>query len=212
MMALPKTFSGDIRISRRALTGAGLTAVGCCLLAPAALAAELNDDGLHVQPWFLESFLDLREDQAEATAAGKLFAIFFEQRGCPYCKEMHEVNFQKKQIVDYVTGNFAVLQLNLWGSRTVTDFDGEELEERDLARKWAVNFTPTIVYFDAEVPEGQSGKHAEVARMPGYFKPFHFLSMFEFVRTGAYADHGFQRFLQDKFKNLEAKGIKPEVW
>ena len=178
----------------------------------AGAAVEMNDDGLHVQPWFMETFLDLRDDLAETTAAGKRFAVLWEQRGCPYCREMHEVNLQKKQIVDYLTANFGILQLNLWGSRRVTDFDGEELEERDLARKWAVNFTPTIVFLGTKVGEGKSGKDAEVARMPGYFKPFHFISMFEFVKQEAYADNGFQRFLQDKFEALEAKGIKPDVW
>ena len=32
------------------------------------------------------------------------------------------------EIAGYVSSNFGVLQLNMWGSRTVTDFDGEELE------------------------------------------------------------------------------------
>ena len=41
------------------------------------VAAEprMGDDGLHKQDWFLESFLELPEDLAEATAQGKRFAI-----------------------------------------------------------------------------------------------------------------------------------------
>ncbi|NNE24586.1 MAG: thioredoxin fold domain-containing protein [Rhizobiales bacterium] len=200
-------------MDRRTFHKASVGAAGVVLLPSLARAAvETNDDGLHIQPWFMETFLDLREDLGELAAEGKRFAVLFEQRGCPYCREMHEVNLQKKQIVDYLTGNFGILQLNLWGSRKVTDFDGEELEERDLARKWAVNFTPTIVFLGTTVAEGKSGKEAEVARMPGYFKPFHFISMFEFVKQEAYAEKGFQRYLQDKFHELEAKGVKPDVW
>ena len=48
--------------------------------------------------------------------------------------------------------------------------------------------------------------------MPGYMKPFHHISMFEYVKKEGYKDQVFQRFLHDKFKKLEAKGIKPKVW
>src|SRR5690606_4822234 len=53
---------------------------------------QRNDDGLYTQAWFHESFLDLKEDLAEAEKAGKSLAIIFEQRGCPYCKETHVTN------------------------------------------------------------------------------------------------------------------------
>jgi thioredoxin-related protein len=202
-------------LDRRTFNVSGLALAGISAapaLVRAAAELEMNEDGLHVQPWFLESFLDLREDHAESRANGKGFVVLWEQRGCPYCRELHRVNFQKKQIVEYLNSKYTILQLNLWGSRKVTDFDGTELEERKLARKWAVNFTPTTVFFSKEVAEGKSGREAEVTRMPGYFKPFHYLSMFEFVEQGAYEKQGFQRYLQDKFKDLEAKGIKPDVW
>ncbi|MGI9400759.1 MAG: thioredoxin family protein [Rhizobiaceae bacterium] len=171
----------------------------------------VDDDGIYTQPWFNhESFLVLSEDLEEAVADGKRFAILWEQKGCPYCREMHRVNFAKPEIRDFVKQNFQVLQLNMWGSKKVTDFDGEELEERDLARKWRVSFTPTIVFAGPEV--GKTAEETEVMRMPGYFKPFHFISMFEYVKAEAYRDQNFQRFLQDKFKKMEAEGKKPEVW
>ncbi|MAS07041.1 MAG: thioredoxin [Ahrensia sp.] len=191
-------------IDRRQFTLLLAASAGAATALP-AIAAEIGEDGLHVQPWFMQTFLDLAEDKAEAEAAGKHFAVVFEQRGCPYCKEMHEVNFARPEIADYVSSNFGVLQLNMWGARAVTDFDGEELEERDLARKWNVHFTPTIVFFGP-------GGDAEVIRMPGYFKPFHFISMFEYVAGGHYAEEGFQRFLQARFDRLEEEGKKPDLW
>lgn len=193
-------------------TLAAATVAGARRLAAASDEPEINDDGLHVQPWFMESFLDLREDHAEVTGAGKHFAIFFEQRGCPYCREMHRVNLADKKISGFIEKNFGVLQLNLWGARKVTDFDGEELEERALAKKWRVAFTPTIVFLPDNISPGKSGRDLEVARMPGYFKPFHFMTMFEYVNAGAYEHQGFQRFLQAKLESLKAKGVKPKVW
>ncbi len=205
---------------RRREFNVGILASGLALAARRSVAEEariepiLGDDGLYHQPWFLNSFLDLKEDLAEASAAGKRFAIIWEQRGCPYCRETHLVNFAKPEINRFIRENFVMLQLNLWGSREVTDFDGETMEERALARKWGVMYTPTIMFMEESVDKvaGRSGKDAEVVRMPGYFKPFHFISMFEYVKDRAYTSTHFQKYIQDKAERLRAKGIEVEIW
>src|SRR6516225_7198312 len=107
----------------------------------------LTDDGLYKQPWFLESFLDLSDDLEGARKEGKRYAIMWELRGCPYCKETHLVNFAQPRILDYIKSNFEIVQLNILGSRQVTDFDGEVLAEKDLARKYEVRYTPTFQFF-----------------------------------------------------------------
>lgn len=205
-------------ISRRIFL-ASATAGTVAAMTPIASAATgdelvMGDDGLYLQPWFMQTFLHLPEDLEEARAAGKRFAVLWEQKGCPYCKEMHEVNLRIPEVREYVRGNFGLLQLNLWGAREVTDYDGEVLEERKLARKWRVNYTPTIQFFPESLEKigGQSGASVEVARMPGYFRPFHFISIFEFVKERAYERTDFQRYLQEKFARIEAEGKKPEVW
>ena len=166
-------------------------------------AAILTDDGLYRQPWFLDSFLDLSEDLAEAAAAGKRFAVMWEQKGCPYCQETHLVNFAQPEIQDFVRDNFEILQLNLFGSREVTDFDGEALEERTLARKSGIAFTPTIQFLPEDAAEVTGGgKTAEVARMPGYLRPPHFLAMFRFVREKAYLKTSFRKYLSASYTKL----------
>ena len=175
-----------------------------------SMATTINEDGLHVQPWFTDSFLFLKEDVADAAADGKRVAVLFEQRACPCCKEMHNVNLADPGISEFIKNNFSIIQMSLWGAREVVDLDGKTLEERALALRWRVNFTPTIVFLPT--PEEVAKGEVEVARMPGYFKPFHFLSMFEFVDAGAYVDQNFQHFLQNKFKLMEEKGVKPKVW
>lgn len=173
------------------------------LWAAPGLAAEpkLGDDGLYHQDWFLQSLLDLRDDLAEAQAAGKRLAIVWEQKGCPYCRDLHTVNLADPKTAAWISQRFAVLQLNLWGDRPVTDFDGQELPEKELARKYRITFTPTIQFFPRSLEEmaGRGGMEAEVARMPGYFRPFHFISMFEYVWDERYA-HGqeFQRYILEK--------------
>jgi thioredoxin-related protein len=190
---------------------AGLSAVGAGRLAE---AAKLNDDGLHVQDWFIDSFLDMREDVQTAHDEGRNFAVIIEQRGCPYCKKTHEINFAHPKVAEYIPANFDMVQLNLHGSRAVTDFDGEELEERAVARKWQANFTPTILFFPPpeDLAEGKTGRDLEVARLPGYFRPFTFMQMFKFVREGGYRESNFQAYLGEQVRALEAQGGDPANW
>ncbi len=174
---------------------------------------EKGEDGLHKQPWFQDTFLDLSEDLEEAQSQNKRLVIFWEQRGCPYCKAMHEVNFRIPRIVDYLKGNFFSLQLNMWGDREVTDFDGETLSEKELARKHRVLFTPTMQFFPETLAEakGYPGHMVEVLRIPGYFKPFHFYFLFRYVREKGYEkEPSFQRWLDTQGDRLRAMGIDVE--
>lgn len=125
-------------------TRRGMLAFALATAAPRlSFAAEppMGDDGLYQQDWFLQSFLDLAEDLAEATAKSKRFVLLWEQHGCPYCHDLHRINFADARAVAYIRERFAVLQLNLWGDREVTDFDGEKLREKDFARKYRINIS-----------------------------------------------------------------------
>ncbi len=174
--------------------GAGLPAGR----AGAASEPVLTDDGLYRQPWFLESFLDLEEDLTLAADNGKRFAVMWELKGCPYCKETHFTNFADPTIETFVRRHFEILQLNIIGSRLVTDFDGEEMSEKALAGKYGVRFTPTIQFFptDAQGVAMRPARQREVARMPGYFRPDHFLAMFKFVAEEAYEGGDFRTYLR----------------
>lgn len=158
----------------------------------------MTDDGLYKQPWFLESFLDLNDDLDGAAKEGKRFAVMWELKGCPYCKETHFVNFARPEIADYIKANFEVLQLNIIGSRKVIDFDGAEMSEKDLAAKYAVRFTPTFQFFPERAAPLKSLAPAkrEVARAPGYLRPEDFLAMFRFVREKAYETKSFRDFVK----------------
>lgn len=189
-----------------------LAGLALSLAGPVRAAGEMGDDGLHKQDWFTDSFLELGDDLQTAADAGRGLMILFEQAGCPYCRELHQVNFSRPEIVDYLTAHFDVIQLDLWGAREVLDFDGQALEERALAAKWGVNFTPTTVLFPASHAGADDPRQAEAFRLPGYLKPFHYLSSLEYVVTGEYEKQPFQRYLQDKFEVLHQQGIDPDVW
>lgn len=165
---------------------------------PARADALLGDDGLYTEPWFLQSFLILAEDVAAATVEGKRYAIMWELKGCPYCRETHLVNLARPDIAGYIKSNFEVLQLNIIGSRPVTDFDGEVLAEKDLARKYDVRYTPTFQFFgeDPGALASLPAQRREVARAAGYLNPDDFLAMFRFVREKAYTRESLRAYLK----------------
>jgi len=164
------------------------------LLAGHAPAAELGEDGLHKQPWFALTFKDMAEDLETASEEGKRLAIIFEQRGCIYCTRLHEKVFSRPEVADYVSENFMVVQMNLFGDEEVTDFDGETLPEKKMAKRWGVVFTPTILFMPEEIPDDGTAGAAAVAAMPGAFGRGTTLHMFEWVAAKGYeGDEHFQK-------------------
>lgn len=168
-------------------------------LALPAGATELGvgDDGLHKSDWMRDTFKDLREDLDEANAEGKRLVLFFEQRGCVYCRQMHTEVFPRPEIDSYIRDNYFVVQLNLHGDTEVTDFDGEVMSEKQIARRWNVLFTPTILFLPEDVPEDATAAQSAVAVMPGAFGPGTTLDMFTWVNEKRYMlDNGedFQRY------------------
>ena len=160
-------------------------------------ASEIGDDGLHKTDWMRDTFKDLREDLAEANAEGKRLVLFFEQRGCIYCKKMHEEVFSDPTVSDYIEEYFFVVQLNLHGDTDAVDFDGQEMSEKDLARRWGILFTPTIMFLPQEVDDGVIAPQAAVATMPGAFGRGTTLDLFTWVQEERYLiENGedFQRY------------------
>jgi len=182
---------------RRALAALGAGALAL-RAAPSFAKATLGDDGIYHMDWYLESFLDLNEDLAGATAKGKRFAILWGLKGCPACKRMHEVHMLDPKIETYIRDNFEILHLNHIGSREVTDFDGRKRSEKAFGEAYGIRFTPTVQFFP-ETTDGlaaKSGQAREVARMPGLLEPAEFLAMFRYVREKGYETATFPDWLK----------------
>lgn len=176
-------------------------------LVPAAGAFTIGEDGLHKEEWFSETFKDVAEDIETAAAAGKRLAIVVEQRGCIYCRKMHEDLLSDPEVADYIKANFMIVQYNMFGDVEVTDLDGEELTEKTAARKWGYVFTPTIVFLPEEAPEGVTVAQAAVATMPGAFGKWTFLNMFRWVREKGYeGEEHFQKYHARRINELRDAG------
>jgi len=196
--------------SRRIALKLMLALPAALMLAGGAVAKEgpcgkgtLTEGGLHTQPWFVhDSFLDMKEELAAAREEGKHFVVVVEQKGCPYCKDMHEKYFTDPDICKLVRDNFRVLQIDLRGSREVTDFDGKTMPEKEWARKHLkLGFTPSLLFFagKAEDIAKKPPRERPVAVMEGLYNPFDFKALFLYVK-------------EDAFKTKSWKDFRREQW
>jgi thioredoxin-related protein len=151
--------------------GIGLAA---CILAGAAFAQpQPSPHAIDIPPWFVDTFLDFREDVDEAARAGKRLLVYFGQDGCPYCKKLMTANFSQPNIVAKTRAGFLPVALNLWGDRELKWLDGRTLSEKELGRVLGVQFTPTILIFD------ERGK--VVVRLDGYYPPQRFNAVLDYA-------------------------------
>ena len=180
-----------------------LAALAALLLAIPVAAAELGDDGLHKADWMRDTFKDLREDFAEAKAEGKRVVVIVEQRGCIYCRDMHENTFPDPRIQKLLHETYFPIQLNLHGDTEIVDTDGEVLSEKAAARKWNVLFTPTMIFFPPELDESKPATAQAVAIMPGAFGPGTTFDMLTWVAEERYLDQS-----EEDFQRYHARRIR----
>ena len=100
---------------------------------------------------------------AEAAAQKKRVMLYFGQDGCPYCKQLLEVNFRQRETVERMQKGVVALALNIWGDREVVWTDGKARTEKALAAHLKVQYTPTLVFLDE--------KGGIALRVNGYWPP-----------------------------------------
>jgi thioredoxin-related protein len=152
--------------------------------------------------WFTESLLDLREDVKEAAAQGKRVMLYFGQDGCPYCKQLMEVNFRQAAIAEKAQRHLVALALNIWGDREVTWIDGAVTSEKRLAAQLKVQFTPTLLFLDE--------RGGVALRLNGYYPPHEFEAALDYVAAKVDAKTPFADFLKTKAKAAARETLNPQ--
>ncbi len=169
------------------------------VMASAAFAAEED-----FPSWFKESFLDIREDIAEARKAGRRLMLYFHQDGCPYCAKLLADNFGQKAIVDKTRRHFDVIAINIWGDREVTDLAGQTMPEKEFARAMKVQFTPTVVMFDE-----QGGV---ALRLNGYLQPHKFEAALDYAGRRLEKKQNFADYLAKHAREPAAPRLNDAPW
>ncbi len=137
-------------------------------------------EGIHHQNWFQETSFDLQKDLANAKKSNKNLVLLWEQIGCIYCAKMHANVFTRPDIVELITDNFHVVQMDMRGKRKFVGLDGREATESQIANAMIVNATPTTMFLDHE---------GDITfRAPGYVKPKFFKAIYQYVIEKAYED------------------------
>ena len=138
--------------------------------------------------WFVETFLDFREDVREARSQGKRLLVYFGQDGCPYCKLLMQTTFTETRVVALVQRWFVPIALNLWGDREVRWVDGRKMTEKQLGAYLKVQFTPTLLLLNEE---------AEViARLNGYQSPPRMAAALQYAAERLEAKQPFADYMQ----------------
>ena len=133
-----------------------------------AVLFSLSAKAQEAPDWFAQSLLHLPDDVADAAREGKRVMLYFGQPGCPYCRQLMEVNFRQRPIAERMQKEFVSLELSIFGDRDITWTDGRETTEKKLAAQLKVQYTPTLIFLDE--------KGAIAHRVNGYFPPQRFMA------------------------------------
>ncbi len=156
---------------------------------------------LRFEPGFLKPPYDL---QAVVRKSSKPLLVLFEQPHCKACDELHDKVLQHK-ITRQEMKKLNIALVDMWSKDKLVTPDGTKTTVADWASKLNIKYSPSLVYFDS------SGK--EVFRAEAYLKAFHVHGTMAYVHEKAYLKQPeFQRYLQQRRKKLEKKGIKVDLW
>ncbi len=143
-----------------------------------------------VPTWFKDSFLDFRDDAAEAAESGKHMLVFADLKGCPYCAQMLQDNFKTSEKAggnrEFIQKYFDSIHIDIKGSREVAFNDTTEVSEKDLAKALDVHYTPTLLFMNAD--------NKVVARVNGYRSPREFRQVLNYVKEKAYLTTDFPSY------------------
>lgn len=163
-------------------------------------AREQASGRLHDESFFMRAPHDL----ARSRKGARPLAVFFEQKECAACDELHGRTLKRKSMLPLFR-KFDIARLELFGQGRVVTPDARQSTEERWARELNVAYTPSIIFFD--------GQGNEILRVEGYVRPFHLESSFAYVASGAYRkEPSFQRYIQRRAESIRQAGGKVEIW
>lgn len=139
-------------------------------------------------------FGNLPEEAASAREEDKILTIYFWQEGCPYCDRLEKEILSDTEIKKLVQAGFYLIEVNIFGAKEITGFQGEMTTEKEFAASHDIQFTPTLIFF------GSGGK--ELFRMIGAWDKPHFTAALTFVKDGHFKRTTFQEFTESVWPKI----------
>jgi len=149
--------------------------------------------------FFNKSFNNLSEELQTAREEGKNgILIMFTEPDCPWCHKMEATILNQKSIQDFYRNHFRILNIDTKGDTLMTNFDDQEIAEKDFSLKvHRVRATPVFLFFDL--------KGKVVMRYTGAAPNIEeFMWLGEFVVNGEFKNTKFTRYKQRRLSEKKA--------
>lgn len=154
---------------------------------------------LHAEPGFLKPPLKLA-----ARAARKPLVVFFEQKVCSGCDDLHRIVLRDADSA-LLLAKFDAVQIDIASRTRLISPAGKVTNAHDWANDLGITYTPSAVLF------GPDGK--EAMRVEGMLKTFHLQSVLDYVASGTYrTEPNFQRFIEARAERIRATGKDVDIW
>lgn len=153
--------------------------------------------------FFHQSFNNLDEELEIAEEEGKSGVfIMFTDKDCPWCLKMKTTIMNRADVQDYYREHFRLLVIDINGDTLMTDFEGNEMEEKEFAfKQQRVRATPVFMFFDTR------GK--KTMRLTGIVRDAReFLWLGEYVTNGDYHRTNFTRYKRERVKQEKQVSLK----
>lgn len=107
----------------------------------------------------------LSEELAQALKKGQPLVVMVSLEGCVYCRIVRQ-----SHLAPMAREGFDVVQVDMRSAQAVRDFDGRMTTHDELARRWKISITPTVLFFG---PRGQEvAERMEGAYQPDFYGPY----------------------------------------
>lgn len=168
----------------------------------ANLPTQRASKELNYQDFFIRDPLDVSAKARQGNS--RPFAIFFEQKDCPDCDQLHTKVLPDKAILN-ILKQFDVYQLDMWSKTPVVTTTGKKMTAKEWAKNLDIRFAPSIVVFN---PQGE-----EIIRSEAFFKVFHTQGIFNYVLSNEYKkEPSFQRYLSEYADQIREHGKDVNIW
>lgn len=138
--------------------------------------------------WFKRSFLDIRDDLADAKRAGKQgVLLFLSTPHCSYCKAFLDFTFADPVIQRELRRNFDVIGVEVISDSILTDVSGKSWTMKEYAAAQKAYVTPTLIFLRHD------GK--QMLRIVGYYPPEKFRVAMDYLLKGHYEREPFSAYL-----------------
>lgn len=164
-----------------------------------AKASPVTGSGkLHENSSFIQAPYDL-----SARQSSKPLLVFFEQKNCPPCDELHEDVLTQAGSAELLQ-MFDVALFDSWSNTPLITPQGIRTTAENWSKELNLTYVPSMLFFD------QKGE--EVFRAEGWLRTFHVQSSMEYVLSKAYLkEKEFQRFVEARASKLRQQGIEVDL-